>query len=521
MSESRRVRPASSRPAPRRPATDRPETERPAPQRPAFERPAIEPPPNRPIGAVDTIWLNMDRPNNLMIIDSVMLFDAPVDWTRLRDVLWRRLIGRFPVFTQRPVDPSIPLGLPHWEYDPGFDLERHLIHARLPEPGDDAALQAYVEARMTEPFDRSHPLWEYHFIDGYQGGGAAVMARYHHALADGAALLEVLLSTTDATADGDLTPEPPPPAGPGADDEHLEGLASFLGTAARVANSVAHSATAAAAGAKHLLEGLPQLAAHPHAIVDALALGPATGQVAGKLLTASNPTSPLSGTPVAAKRVVWSAPRPLDDVKRAGRPAGATVNDVLLTALSAAVSRYVAGRGGEPVDLVTMVPVNLRAKGEPLPRELGNKFALVFLELPSGDHPPLERLALAKQRMDHIKHSPEAVLTFGLIQAIGRTNPDLERLLVDFFSNKAFGVTTNVVGPPVRRFMAGTPMTGVLGWVPGSGNQSLGVCILTYDRTLRVGFKADAALVPAPEKLVLAFDECLDELLDLTTPTSH
>jgi len=480
-------------------------------------RPVTEPA-NRPIGAVDTIWLNMDRPNNLMIVDAVMLFDEPVDWTRLRDVLRRRVVERFPVFSQRPVDPAIPLGLPHWEYDPGFDLDRHLIHARLPEPGDDAELQRYIEAQIPRAFDRAHPLWEYHFIDGYHGTGAAVVARYHHALGDGAALIEVLLSTTDATADGDLQPDPAPALPAPVEDEHLEGLAGLLGAAARVANSVAHSATAAAAGAKHLLEGLPHLAAHPQAIVDALALGPAGGQVAGKLLTATNPTSPLSGTPVSAKRVVWSAPRSLDDVKQAGRPAGATVNDVLLTALSAAVARYVIDRGGEPVDLVTMVPVNLRAKGEPLPPELGNKFALVFLELPSGDHPPLERLALAKQRMDHIKHSPEAVMTFGLIQAIGRTNPDIERVLVDFFSNKAFGVTTNVIGPAVQRYMAGTPMVGVLGWVPGTGNQTLGVCILTYDHTLRVGFKADVAVVPAPEKLVLAFDECLDELLDLTTP---
>ena len=186
-----------------------------------------------------------------------------------------------------------------------------------------------------------------------------------------------------------------------------------------------------------------------------------------------------------------------------------------MTALSEAFAQYMAGRGSSPVDLNTMIPVNLRKPGEPLPRELGNKFALVFLELPSGEHAPLERLALAKARMDDIKHSPEAVITFGLITAIGRTNPDVERVLVDFFSNKAIGVTTNVPGPREQRYVAGVPMTGVLGWVPGSGHQSVGACILTYNQTVRVGFKVDAAIVPDPDKLVYAFDESISDLLDI------
>lgn len=461
----------------------------------------------RPIGPVDTIWLNMDRPNNLMIIDSFMWFDEPLDWDRVTRVLRTRLVGRFPVFSQRPVDPPIPLGLPHWEDDPDFDIDRHLLRARLPEPGDDAALQDYLEEQIARPFDRDHPLWEYHFIDGY-GSGCAIMTRFHHALADGAALTEVLLSMTDATPDGDLHPEPEPVRAAGH-EPHPGGL---LGAASWAANA----AGSAARGALHLLSELPHLA-NPHLLVDALGLAQQTGQVSGKLLLTEKHESPLTGVPGPAKRVVWSSPRPLADIKAVGRLAGATVNDVLVTALSEALATYVAGRGAEPVDLNTMIPVNLRKPGEPLPRELGNKFALVFLELPSGEHAPLERLALAKARMDQIKHSPEAVITFGMISAIGRTNPEVERVLVDFFSNKAIGVTTNVPGPREQRYVAGVPMTGVLGWVPGSGDQTLGACILTYNATVRVGFKTDASVIPDPEKLVHAFDSSIDDLLQITS----
>ena len=461
------------------------------------------------------MWLNMDRPNNLMVIDSIMWFDDPVDWDRLAEVVQHRLVDRYPVFRQRAVAASSPVGSPHWEDDPDFSLSRHLIRARLPEPGDEAALQANVETQAHLPFDRAHPLWEFHLIDGYAGlepnrGGAAILTRFHHALADGVALSQVLLSLTDARADADIDDEPSgagrPVATRGSDPPH----GGLLGAAARVTGS----ASSAVRGALHLFAELPHLVDPAH-VIDALALTQQTGQIANKLLMRSNPSTLLSGTPGIAKRVVWSAPRLLTDVKRVGGLAGATVNDVLVGAVSSAISSYLVDHGGDAVDLTTMVPVNLRAPGEPLPRTLGNRFALVLLELPTGRWAPLQRLSETKHRMDSIKHSPEAVLTFGLISAIGRTNPEIERHLVDFFSAKAIGVTTNVPGPAVARYVAGAPIAGLLAWVPGSGRQTLGVSILTYNGTVRVGFKTDEAIVVAPEKLVHAFDEAIDDFVRL------
>lgn len=454
----------------------------------------------RTIGPVDTIWLNMDRPNNLMVIDSVMWTDEKLDWERLQAVVQRRLVDRYPVFRQVPIPPRTPIGLPHWEDDPDFDITRHLVRAKLPAPGDMRALQRFVERFMHVPLDREHPLWTFYLLDGYDGG-SAVYTRFHHALADGIALTQVLLSLTDQRSTDDLAELE---AGPEPEYHHhgLLGTAGALGTAAG----------SALRGGLHLLADLPHLATHPASVIDALAMVSDTGHIANKLLLTSIPRTPVSGTPGLHKRAVWSEPRQLETVKRIGRLAGATVNDVLIAALSGALHTYIIDQGGEAADLTTMVPVNVRPLDKPLPRELGNRFALVLLPLPTGRHAPLERLAEAKRRMDSIKHSPEAVLTFGLITAIGRTNPEIERLLVDFFSAKAIGVTTNVAGPGAGRFLAGTRIAGSLGWVPGSGHQTLGVCIFSYDRTVRIGFKADATVLPDPEKLVHAFDAELDEL---------
>jgi len=454
----------------------------------------------RSIGPVDTMWLNMDRPNNLMVIDSVMWFEEAIEWELLAPLLQRRLLDRYPVFSQRPVPPSNLFELPRWEDDPDFDFSRHLRRVTLPFPGDEEALQRFVESRMSVPFDRAHPLWEATLVEGY-GSGCALVSRFHHSLADGLALSQVLLSLTSAL--------------PTADVEELEAQepssprqGGFLGAARTLWGTGAQTLR----GGLHAVSLLPDLA-NPSMAKDVLELGWRTGQVVDKLLLGHNPQTPLSGEPGIDKRAVWSGPRTIADIKRVCRLTGATVNDVLVAAVSGAVNTYLRDLDADPVDLTTMIPVNVRPPDQPLPRELGNKFALVFLKLPTGVTPPLQRVAESKRRMDSIKISPEALITFGLNNLIGRFEPHLSKSVVNFFSNKAIGVTTNVIGPQQQRYVAGVPITGIVSWVPGSGRQTLGVCIFSFAGTVRVGFKADADTVPNPEKLVHAFDEDMDGLL--------
>jgi WS/DGAT/MGAT family acyltransferase len=383
----------------------------------------------RQVDAVDTIWLNMDRANNLMVIESVMTLEGAVDWDRFRDVLERRVAGRYPVFRQKPVASRLPFGMPHWEDDADFDISRHLHRVVLDPPGGDEALQAYVNRHVSTPLPRDKPLWEMHLIDGYDGG-SAVYSRLHHSLADGIALVRVLLSMSDAAPDDDLV-EP-------AEVNHSRGR---LGNAIHLAELTGTA----------LME-LPQLL-NPKHLPDAVTLARQTAGISAKLLFTRNPESPVKGPIDVPKRVVWAEPFPLADVVEAAHRTGSTVNDVLVAALAGALSTYLRRHHGEPVDIPTMIPVNVRPLDEPLPRELGNRFALVLFLLPSALETPFERLAETKRRMDAIKHSPEAVLTFGLIRGIGRTGPDLEKLLVNFFANKATGVTTNVPGPRAEELL--------------------------------------------------------------------
>ena len=450
----------------------------------------------RPIDPVDTIWLNMDRANNLMVIESLMTCADPIDRERFLDVLRTRVLDRFPVFSQRPVSSRMPLAMPHWEDVPDFDPGAHVRQFTLPPPGDDSALQDHVNGFISAPLPRDRPLWEMHLIDGYDGG-SALYSRLHHSMADGIALTRVLLSMTDAEPDGV----------PAEDDLGQSRHPGPIGAAAHLVGSAAGTAGSALLDLPHLLS--------PSFAEDAFTLTRQTTGIATKLTFTRNPATAVAGTAGVRKRAVWAPPIPLRDVIAAGHRTGTTVNDVLVAALAGAVSSYLRAHDGVALDVPTMVPVNVRPLDEPLPRELGNRFALVLFSLPSGLDTPFARLAETKRRMDAIKDSPEAMLTFGLIRGIGRTGKDVERYLVDFFANKASGVTTNVPGPQGPRYLAGTRITSMLGWAPESGNQTLGTCIFTYDGHVHVGFKVDLGTIGHPEELLDAFGAEIDALLHL------
>ena len=461
----------------------------------------------RSVSAVDALWLSMDTPENLMIIEGVMTFGERIDIERATRALSMRLPERYPVFRQIPVASRNPLGGTNWVDDPQFDIDHHIVEAELDRPGDDETLQRYVSHLMSVPLERDRPLWQVHVVQGYRGGSAMV-ARFHHALADGTALARVLVELTDDDPDDDLlqadrirrkaeTNEGP--------TYSLPGLGAVVGSATGAVND-------AVRGGLHTMSRLADLA-DPARFQDAMNLASSTPDLVNKLLLAGTPDSPLTGGVGVPKVAVWSRAHDLSEIKEAGRRQDATINDMMVAAVAGALRTHVIDHGGDPQDLATMVPVNLRPLDRPLPRELGNKFALVMLNLPIGADSPQQRVAEAKSRMDTIKSSPEAMLTFGVIEALGAINPQLARTMVDFFSAKGVGVTTNVPGPRQPRWFAGVPVTGVLGWAPSAGIQTLNECIFSYDGTIRVGFKADRENVPDPHDLVRAFDM---ELLELT-----
>jgi len=157
-----------------------------------------------------------------------------------------------------------------------------------------------------------------------------------------------------------------------------------------------------------------------------------------------------------------------------------------------------------------MVQVDTRPLDQPLPRELGNGFALVLFSLPSGLDTTFARLAETTRRMDAIKDSPDELLTFGIIRVIGRTAPNVERFPVVSYASKARGVTTNVLDRPglamwqasgSPRCSAGFGSPGTRPWAPASS-----------PRRVQIGFNVDVEPIRDPEELLAAFTMELDHL---------
>ncbi|MET0974002.1 MAG: wax ester/triacylglycerol synthase family O-acyltransferase [Thermoleophilaceae bacterium] len=460
----------------------------------------------RPLPAADAAWLHMDRAANPMVVNALILFDEPLDWQRAKEVFGERLVERFPRFRQRVSD---PLGRPVFEDDPGFDIDRHLHRLALPQPGDQTALQELVSDLITPGLDRSRPLWHVYLIEGF-GEGCAVLVRIHHCIADGIALARVMLSLTDdEDEDGVLAPEPPDNGhGRGRLGSMLAPAATALAATRRITATVAH-------------EGMESVV-HPENVARLAGSAVRDAGTLARLLTAPADSrtvlkAPLHGT----RRVAWSTPFPLARLKAAGRHDDATINDVLLAAVTGALRSYLEERDTLPDEVHVMVPFNLRPLDQPLPRRLGNEFALILLALPVGIEDPRERMRDVKMRMDAVKNSHEGAIAFGVLSAIGLTPAQLESRLIGFFSEKASAVVTNLPGPCQPVYLAGTPVAGVLVWAPCSGGLGLTVSIFSYAGEVTVGFMTDIGLVPEPQELVKAFDTELRTLCRGTRRRSH
>jgi diacylglycerol O-acyltransferase / wax synthase len=434
----------------------------------------------------DAAWLRLDSPENPMVVTAVLWLGGPVDRDLLRARLDERLVAAHPRFRSVVRPRRVALLPPLWVPDPAFDLDRHLTVVDL-TPGDDdpddTALEGLVGGllgRQLDPFTAAP--WQLVLVDGYRPTPAdpprsVLVARLHHALADGSALVRLLLDLTDdpsaAPASGRLTAGDPAPARPSANARAGTAL-----LAARLALAVP---------------------------VTAVRL----------LLMAPEPRTPLRGRLGVRKDAAWSGPRSLDDVKAAAAAHGVTVNDVLLGAVAGGFARYLDRHGTRPLParLRVFVPVDLGAGSPRLADREGNRFGLLPLRLPVAEPDPARRLRQIAAGTRAAKGSVAPAATFVLIGVLGVVPAVLRRLVARLLGARATAVVTNVPGPRQRLTLAGVPVDGVAFWVPQAAAVGVGVSLFSYAGTVRIGVAVDAGLVPDAQQLADALDDALDEFL--------
>lgn len=500
------------------------------------------------MSSVDTAWLHMDSTTNLMMIVGVMIFDTPISVPRLRTLLEGRLLV-YPRFRQYVVDDGMTA---HWVDDEKFDLDAHLRRVRLPGAGGERELQSMVADLASERLDKGKPLWQMHLVEHY-GGGSALITRIHHCIADGIALIGVLLNMTDDDPEAPDTPR----AVPGLAKSKVKKFARASAPAFNIFSALgplgeqlqtrlapALQALAPVAGAaQHALEQIAPLKAVETALESAMGEGARIGstvvakynrwvdnpaeamdtakmvggfaQELAYLATMPNDSQTrLKGKTGTVKCVAWSEPLDLTRVKDVGYVLGCSVNDVLLASVAGAIRSYLVAKGDSVASeavLRAFVPVNLRPPGKEY--KLGNQFGLVGLELPIGEANPVARVFEVRRRMNALKTGYQAVVSMALLGVLGYVPKAVQRQALSLLSDKGSAVMTNVPGPAKPLYLAGSKIAQNMFWVPQSGNVGIGVSILSYAGGVQFGLITDRRLCPDPEAIISQFEPEFDKLM--------
>ena len=497
------------------------------------------------MSSVDTAWLRMDTPVNLMMIAGVMMFDGAPDLARIKRMVSARL-SRYPRFRQRVVQDGSGA---YWVEDEHFDIGNH-VHAvnlagtaasashapgaaagasagtsdqagragRPHSAGNKEALEHYVGALTTQSLDFNKPLWHMTVVERYDGDGVsghALILRIHHCIADGIALIGVMYSLFDETHDAPEEGQEPEGLKRVREKREAKRAArAELDFMEQLFAPVSDTAGRALAVGGDVASRYMDMMSNPEKFAGYAKIAAAVTAEIAQLATMPNDSvTRFKGKPSAVKHVAWSAPLPLADIKAVCKVLGVSVNDILLASVAGVMRSYLAHKGDatEGVEVRGFVPVNLRPRGAE--HKLGNHFGLVALVLPAGIEDPSVRLAEVKRRMDELKNSYQAALSMGILSTVGFLPRAIQKQVLDMFLSKGSAVMTNVPGPLQALHMAGARLAQQMFWVPQSGDIGVGVSILSYNGQMQFGLVTDRKFVDDPQEIVSRFAPEFDKLV--------
>jgi diacylglycerol O-acyltransferase len=438
----------------------------------------------------DTVFLHLEREGMPLNVASVCIFEGEIAFEDCVQFIESKL-PVLPRYLKRVVPAPFGLGLPSWEYDPAFDLRRHVRKVQL-KHGTDTELKAVAGKLFSTVMERQHPLWDMTVIRGLKGDRTGIILRMHHCLTDGIAGVGILNALLDANPEAPRLPKKkirfrvPPPRDPltsltaGFVDSYSDFVKRILSA---MADLLSMTERAAANGGSVNTDEFATLFPEITAFTERLRFN-----------------------------VIYQGPQkfafteiPLAEVKAIRHKSGTSINDVILTLVTTTIRRYCELHGDRIKEklLRIMVPVNLRGNGNP--SELGNRISLVPVTIPLSIRRPRKLLAAVHQRTEFLKrmHAAELVsLAGGLIGMFptsvqGLAGPIASQLPITPFNL----VCTNVPGPQFPLYLLGHKMLHCYPYVPVGGEMAVNCAILSYDGTVYFGFSGDVHAAPDLRRL--------------------
>lgn len=451
------------------------------------------------LGILDTAFINLEQTNTPQHVGGMGIYDpssAPGGFVRFKDVIasFERRLGNMPLFRTRLVEVPGGLDRPYWVKDANFDVEFHLRHIALPEPGDWRQLCIQAARLHSRPLDMSRPLWEAYIIEGLDNipnlpkGCFAVYTKMHHALVDGAGGSSFMAALHDLVAD------------PG---EVYEGDAEprLVDTEPAMAELLTKASINSVKNGVQLARGTVRTSRD---------LGKYALDVMRKEIPAPDVSAPktILNRSVGPHRVFDAAEFPLEGFKDIKNSAGVTINDVALGVVGGALKRYLETKGELPDEgsLAAAMPLNMRTRRGVT--DENNQVGSVFASMHTDVEDPLERLRAVRASTEEAKVSGESSPMVDAMMLAGVLSPAITKALAGVWSRNQLSrfipmnVSTcisNVAGPDFPLYCAGAKMVDYYGLgvlTPGMGIFHL---VFSYSGKITLSVLADRDIIPDPE----------------------
>lgn len=462
----------------------------------------------QPISGLDATFLYGETPTSPMHVGSVVIIENSLKFETFRKIILSR-IHQIPKMRQKLVYVPLSLDYPYWVDDPDFDIDMHINHIALPQPGGWQELRATASQIFSEHLDRSRPLWSFTFVEGLDNvsqvpkGSVAIISKIHHVAIDGVAGAGLLSVVFDMSPKVREIPEPRPynPA-PLPNEFQLlaKSTADFVANPLKfpklIGNTVSSTLKAGVLSRVQRLKPPPS---------------PFTA-----------PSTPLNG--IISARRKWNASiLSLERIKALKNIMQTTVNDVILAICSGALRRYLLEKNQLPKkSLVSLVPISTRTKAEA--KQAGNQISSMLLQLATHIEDPIERLEVIHENAMRAKAYQKAMgaktlanlaemVPFGLANQAAQL---YSRFHLAEIHKPVFNVLiTNVPGPNFPLYINGHKVLSIMGMAPVIDGMGLIITIFSYNGLVMLCPTADAKTMPDLDKFSRYLRESANELEEL------
>lgn len=455
------------------------------------------------LGPEDNSFLIYDTETTPMNIGAISVFEGDISFDRFVENI-KSKIHLIPRYQQVVVPAPFGIGRPTWEFDPDFDVTRHVFEIELESPGTSEQLFA-AAARLHEArLNRKRPLWEIYLVRGLEGGHTGMISKVHHCMVDGMGGISLLMIILDPSPDAkpsktakDYTPKPIPGAFERATDAIFDTISEGINTVTDIEERFLDVSTGAGGDWLRMM-GASLRTALPYFIFPAR-------------------KTPFN-RPFSGRREITGLAASIEEVNKIRKVTGGTINDAALTVLSGAVTRYLEGHGEDVSDRILRIftPVNVRHTEED--GTLGNRVSMLLVEVPAGVKDPVARLTVIEETTARLKRDQVSAGVENLSNAVFAMPAPLSKALVDMgalpLDQMGNMVCTNVPGPRFPLYTCGHEMMSMYPIVPIAWEMGIGCAIASYNGTLYLGLNADVGAAPDAHLLSDYLVESYVELRD-------